>query len=50
MSKYIVIVGDPASGFAFHGPFESQDAAAEWADDECRKDSWSTAPLEEPEL
>jgi len=44
-TKHIVIVGDPASGFAFHGPFDTPDDAITWAENEI-KGEWSVSELE----
>lgn len=47
--QHIVIVGDPASGFAFHGPFEDADAATQWADFFIQRQQWCVAPIDKPE-
>jgi hypothetical protein len=44
-SEYIVVMGTPMNGFTFHGPFESVEAAADWADTQTRPDWW-IAPLQ----
>lgn len=43
----IVITGNPVDGFAYHGPFESEEEAQEWAENECQ-DDWWVAPLASP--
>jgi hypothetical protein len=37
---FIVIMGDPAAGFAFFGPFTDYEAAERFADG--RTDTWTT--------
>ena len=43
----IVVVGDPASGFTFYGPFRNGSEACDWTDT-CREDYWWVAPLQVP--
>lgn len=47
MDKFIVINGNPADGLNFWGPFDTHEAAVEWAEHEI-SDSWSVAPLDFP--
>jgi hypothetical protein len=46
--RFVVVVGDPASGFELFGPFEDYEAAEHWADG--RPDTWTIhlLPPEKP--
>jgi len=46
--NHVVIVGNPADGFSFYGPFDTAEAAHEAAD--CAFDDWWIARLHEPEV
>lgn len=51
MQKYIAVLGNVGTGFSFHGPFDTDDDAIEWADQATRKEGldWSVSLLNEPE-
>jgi len=44
---FIVIKGNPVDGFTFHGPFDSAEAASEWAG-RSEYTGWAAARLIEP--
>lgn len=47
--KYIIIYGSPTDGFAYIGPFESQEAATAHGNTDGNLDyNWWVAPLEAP--
>ncbi len=43
------IVGTPADGFYFHGPFDTSDDAIQWAEKRIKTDAWSISELTEPD-
>ena len=47
-NRYIVIVGNPVDGFSFFGLFDSAKDAGDWAECECKNQTWWTAELKEP--
>lgn len=47
---HLVIIGDPVDGCVFYGPFDTADAAVEWAEREVpATQSWWTTDLKYPE-
>ena len=44
MSMHIVVAGNPVDGLKFYGPFQTRDAAVEWANTASIPE-WSIAPL-----
>lgn len=46
MTQYIVITGDPATGFNFHGPFDDHTEAITYA--ESISDDWWITSLIKP--
>lgn len=47
-TNYIIVYGDPTSGFNFIGPFEYPNDAARYAEQEALDDYWWIAPIEQP--
>jgi hypothetical protein len=45
--KWIVVTGNLVDGFEFHGPFYSEEDAAEWAYDYCMNE-WKLVKLSNP--
>lgn len=48
MSKKIIITGNPQDGFAYYGPFPTMEDARQFAEAECRGDSWWIADITTP--
>jgi hypothetical protein len=46
--KYILITGDPVDGFFYYGPFDTNDDAVAYADDEQHGMDWWVAELQPP--
>lgn len=45
MEKYILVVGGPAKGFTFYGPFDEASDAISYAEFINPQDSWFVCPL-----
>jgi hypothetical protein len=45
---YIVIIGNPVTGFTFQGPFDNEDEASDYAGNVEDNEAWY-APLELPD-
>jgi len=45
----LVITGNPVQGFFYYGPFDSLDAATEWAAREQDGEDWWAGPLDSPQ-
>ena len=43
---WIVIVGNPLDGLAFHGPFEYSDSAVDWAEIHAVDSDWWVSEVE----
>jgi len=46
--KYILVEGNPLSGFNFYGPFDNEAAAVRYAERDPEDDEWWVADLLEP--
>lgn len=44
---WIIVTGNPVDGFEYHGPFNTEDSAIEWADTFI-EDEWWLAHLDAP--
>ncbi len=49
MASYLVILGDPASGLTFYGPFPDYESALEWAENEAGGVNWSIDTMTPPD-
>lgn len=47
-NRYAVMLGDPASGFYFHGPFDRHDDAIVFAERHLSHTTWWTIELHAP--
>jgi hypothetical protein len=45
---YAVLEGNPGSGFEVYGPFESEQAAIDWADATIRSAPWWVMRMTQP--
>lgn len=47
--KHLLVVGNPIDGFGFHGPFETEEEAVEYGENNNWDDNWNVAELQAPD-
>lgn len=47
---FVVIAGNVVDGLTFFGPFENQEEANQYAEDQLRKEDWVVALLNRPSM
>lgn len=45
---WIIVVGNPVDGFEYHGPFNHEDNAIQWADNYIEDEEWWLSHLTAP--